>query len=294
MFNLRTLLPLSLALAVTACNGKDKDTDGDETDTETEETAETGEPDPFFRPAQAGILYYGAVNADGELSAFTIEGNEIQPAVEITLTDAAGTECVLVYELDLVALADYLGSGEPDTDVEDTDTDAAVVAALTDEGEDFYDWLEGQGQVIGFALATGLYTPLISQGCELDPADWTDDPHSSFLGGQWEYGFYAGVPTLAEDALDEAGVTLEEYYGEDFDLENAVGGVVRIPDGFFGPGSDREFGALGLAGEVDEDMEVQSDSEGLLVPIAAEDLVVEGVMQPSYWQLQPTFGIVFN
>ncbi len=283
MFLVRGFMPMAMvALALSACGTKpdtDGTTDGTDTD-DTTATTETGDSgatnDGPFTPATASISFDLAYNADHQLSTYFVDGNEVPPTMNVTYTDASGNNCTNYYAIDIDAFNTYVGAGD---------------AAATD----FADWLDSKGLLAGTVIADGLFSaigPVDDNGADCVLADGYD--HSALLGGVWLAGWTDSVPDEVQTTLDENG-GIAGVYGADFDEANAMGGFVRLPDGFFGAGSPREFGAYGLAGEVDAaTMEVQVDASGNLVPIAAADLRTADGPAPSYVRLFPTFGIQFN
>lgn len=287
LFTLRALAPFAMVAMVAACSNGDKDgtTDATDTDVDTVSTGDTSVTDDgFFNAASASIQFDLAYNADHELSSFFFDGTEAFPSMTVTLTDASQTDCVLLYQLDIDAFNAYLEATAA------TDTDAAEPSAAA---ANYLSWLDTQGLIAGQVIADGLYTGLISQDCLLDPAEWTEDPHSAFLGGAWQMGWTDGIPDSVQDVLDDNG-GIEAVFGAGFDEGQAIGGYVRVPDGFFGPGSQRDLEALGLAGSVDESMEVQSDVDGNLVLIDAQDLASGAGPAPSYVRMFSMFGITFG
>lgn len=278
MFMARGFMPIAMvALALGACGKKDDTTDGTDTDVDTTETTETGDSsgggDGFFHPASASLTFELAYNADHELSTYSVQGTEVGPGLTVTLTDSAQNDCVLFYELDIAAFNTY-------------------VAAADAPANDYTGWLDTQALVAGEVIADGLYTPLMSQGCTLDPADWTDNPHEGFLGGTWQAGWAAGMPDGVQSVLDENGGN-DAFYGAGFDAAKAIGGYIRVPANFFGDGT-RNLEGAGVVGEVDGSMEVQADADGNLLLINAEDAFGEGGPNAGLVRIISLFGITFN
>jgi hypothetical protein len=278
-FLVRGFMPMAMvALALSACGKKDDtSTDGD-TDEDTTTTTETGDSsvvdDGFFNPASASLSFELAYNASGELSTYTVNGQEAFPGLSVTFSDSAQNTCTLLYALDVEAFNAYV---------------AAADAAATD----YTDWLDAQGLVAGEVIAAGLYTPYISNGCTLNPAadQWTEDPHAAFLGNAWQMGWAAGVPDGVQSVLDENGGN-DAFFGAGFDAAKAIGGYIRVPADFFGDGT-RNLEAAGLVGEVDGSMEVQADADGNLVLIDAADTYTEGP-SAGLVRIFSLYGITFN
>lgn len=258
MFMPRGFMPIAMvALALGACGKKDTtttDTTGGDTDdtttTESGDSSATG--DGFFHPASASLSFELAYNADHQLSTYSVQGTESAPGLNVTFTDAAQNDCVLFYQLDIDAFNTYAAAGDA-------------------PANDYTGWLDSQGLVAGQVIAAGLYTPLMSQGCTLDPAadQWTDDPHAAFLGNAWQMGWAAGVPDGVQTVLDANG-GIEGFFGAGFDANKAIGGYIRLPEGFFSDGT-RELESAGLVGEVNGSMELQDDGSGNMVLLDGAD-----------------------
>ena len=224
-------------------------------------------------PVSASFQYELGVDPSGALIDLTLAGATVPPSFYVTLADVAGAECVLGYDLDVAAF------------------NIAYVAGST-KGRAFRTWRNGLSDVLGYALEAGLYTGRISQGCSLDPAVWTNDPHAGFLGGTWQFGVADGVTAAQQSALTSAGgVAL--LFGAGFPAANVMGGNIGLPAGFLS--GVTQFEAAGLAAQVDATGEIMSDGSGNLIPLNAASVYNQsnGTYTRAYYRMFSLWSVNF-
>ena len=263
---LRYVQLLSVAMgvgALVACGGSDKDKPTGTTDPDPEppvvETAPTGNPGPSYFDATE-IHISGTFGYDSDArSQVTVEGaySPLPPQYIIALSVAGWFDFSQVDQYCVVILP--------------FDNATLRTEALKDPR--LYYGIDYDGGKKDVAL-----TDCNTEGYELDPVAWGDDPIMTFLYGEEDsYYMAVGDPTK----------TVSDLFAAYPDLEvNMVGGAMGIPDWLptstiAGVVED----TYGYAFEVDKTFNLVYDNDGFAVPIPNTNIWSGTNMATAYYSL---------